>query len=228
MWIWIVMAIFAYWLYKRPGGIARLANDTLKFEVFKELRARGKERESKEIPSIEDMEERFTRRLVASSVSLFAIFLWISWGIGTPWSVLIGMLPAALYATITWKLTKHYREIVLPLYLTLCRMPGARWNPRGKPTKWLRVSKDPGKPIYVRLPKDWHAGAMQVKMVEEIVKQRVPGEWKMTVNRPKFIMVFTPTAAIAVSVGEEMSRAPANVSLDKEEEGAEPIGKSPW
>jgi hypothetical protein len=227
MWIWLGIGIVGYWIWKRPGGIARLANDTLKFEVFKELRARGKERESREIPSIEEMEVKFTRGIIVACVSITVFSSILLWHLMGSSGIPIGLLISALYAVTCVKLTTHTRNVVLPLYLTLCRMPGARWNPRGKPTKWLRVSKDPGKPIYVRLPKDWHAGAMQIKMVEEIVKQRVPGEWKVTVNRPKFIMTFVPTAAIAVSVGEEMDRAPMSVSLDKEE-GIEIGGKSPW
>lgn len=229
MWTIVISALIVFAIWKRPGGIARLANDTLKFEIFKELRARGKERDSKSIPSVEDMEERFTRRIVAGTAVILAIFTAMLWHPLGPWALIVGSIPSASFAAILWRVTSHTRNVVLPLYLTLCRMPGARWDPRGKPTKWIRISKDPGKPIFVRLPKDWHASTMGVKMVEEIVKQRVPGEWKCRVDRPRFLMTFVPTGAIAVTVGDEQERSPVPVDLEKEEFEIPVKGaKSPW
>jgi len=230
-WFFVFGIMFA--LYRlAPKHISSLATDVLKLEWIRELQARGHER-NRDSVTPESVTQRFARKAVAFSVIIGAACMWLisSW----PWYMMLTLGTSVSVASVAvcFRFTRHRRLVVLPLYLTLCRLHGSRWDIGQNPSSFVRVPKKSGKPILIRLPMDWHAGPMQLRMIQEIVTARVPGEWSMDVDYSRFLLTFRPVTTSVVGVEPfEMPVGPTTANpLDKIESEIEEMEyeeMGPW
>lgn len=218
---WLIIAVVFYGAWRLvPKRAAALVGDTLKLEWIRELQERHAERKAGEFPNLEELQRRFAVKVAAWSVVVCAFTLWLSWSLGEPYRYVFALMAGATNAGTMFRVTHHKRMVVLPLYLTLCRIQGNRWDPHSDPEKWLRVPQKEGRPITLRLPMDWHCGAMQQRAIREIVETRVPGRYKVEVLASKFRMVFRPETSSVIPAENPSQEAPSftNVGVSDSEE----------
>ena len=197
----IVIGAILFGLWKLgPRHFSNLGNDVLKLEWIRELQGRAKERASRTVPTAEELSMRFAARVTAGSVIVIAVCLWQLWTLGLAMAMCISVVISAGYAITCFRFTRRYRRVLLPLYLTLCQIPGSRWNAHHSARKWVSVPSTTGRPVRVRLPMDWHMGPMQQRMIQEIVTTRIPGNYTVEVDMGKFLMTFTPEIISVVNV----------------------------
>lgn len=213
---WFVILGIILALYRlAPKHFSSLATDVLKLEWIRELQAKGHERNQASV-SPESVTEKFVRKAVAFGVMFGAACMWLTSSWPLFMQTIFGMTACVGSVAVLFRITRHRRLVVLPLYLTLCRMNGSRWDIDRNPSSYVRVPKKSGKPILIRLPMDWHAGPMQLRMIEEIITARVPGIWTMEVDYSRFLLTFRPvtTSVLAVEPFEMSSRVTTANPLD--------------
>lgn len=229
-WLTIFAVFWGAWKLV-PKHLSSLTGDVLKLEWIRELQARSAER-NKEGFSPEEIQSKFSRRVGVLSVGLGVLMMLLLAFLPISIRAILATIGSVGFAVIAFRITRHRRHVVIPLYLTLCRIPGSRWDATRSPSLYLRIPKKSGKPLTVRLPMDWHAGPMQLREVESIVRSRVPGNWKVDVDAPRFLMKFHPVTTSVVDVGPE-SISTLGISADllsKEQDDVHDIEElgGPW
>lgn len=159
-------------------------------------------KEAKESFDLKRWNRRFTWK-----VSLYSsIFSMMTWTMLTSYIPIVVSAPvavscgAAFWAT-SLRLFARYRTVTAPLYLTLSRVSGSRWDIMDAPMKWVRVWDDE---IRIRLPRDQHTTPVMVRQIQDLVTSRLDGQWTMKADLPRFVLTFSKSQPTPVSVGSSM------------------------
>lgn len=188
---WGILALGAFIWVGRKFRPAHLGDDILKWEIFRHLRFKNAQDAAAHM-SYEDLEKRLWLQITgAFVVSVFMFSLGIlSLGSTLTFALTISLILTTALLLVFVKRSRTYRRITLPLFATLCRIPQSRWDMRARPWNWVKYTEKHGK-LYIRLPKDWHATKLHLKLIAELVNARVPGRWTMSANTASFLLVFT-------------------------------------
>jgi hypothetical protein len=205
MWV-VILGVIAYIAFKVTPG--RILKDVLELEWMRELQSRRNMRPI----TCEALDRKWLRQLTVRSGVLSATL--VVFGMAGFHS-LLGAVLFALAGTVTnvvlsSKRTRHYREVVQPLYLTLCGLPGMLWDTHSPARKWVHVSHQgrSGSVVTVRLPKEWHSSERGVKSIAQVVSSRIPGrEWTTKLETTKFRIVMTEQSITSLAV-DDVSVAP--------------------
>lgn len=214
---WLVIAgvvIVVGRKYIRP---ARLGNDILKLEVFRYLHFKNS-KDAVGSLSYEDLERKTWVRIVSMNLFVFACLFFGLRQIphcGMTFSLVISSLLTLASWVISVRRTKVYRTVTLPLFSTLCLIPGSRWRLNSEPRKWVRVDYKKGK-VFVRLPKDWHATKPSLKLIHDLVNARCRARWTMKADIGNFILVFSQEKEPETILIPESSEPDVNDVLDFE------------
>lgn len=155
-------------------------------------------KEAKESFDLKRWNRRFTWR-----VSLYSSILSLM-----TWTLLASYIPMAASApaaascgAVFWgtslRLFARYRTVTAPLYLTLSRVSGSRWDIMDSPMKWVRVWDDE---IRIRLPRDQHTTPIMLRQIQDLVTSRLEGQWTFSPDLPRFSLTFRRSQPIPVSV----------------------------
>lgn len=222
---WGIAAIAVLIWVGRKLRPAHLGDDILKWEIFRHLRFKNAQDAASHM-TYEDLE----KRLWLQTFSVFTVFVFISllalrslvnsWTISFAISLTLSVLCLLLFV----KRSQTYRQITLPLFATLCRIPQSRWDMRARPWNWIRYRPTQGK-LWIRLPKDWHATKLHLKLIQELVNARLPATWTMDANTSEFLLTFTreTEAETVIVTGNDKETDPEDwVVMEKE------IEDGPW
>jgi hypothetical protein len=200
MWI-VILGVIAYIAFKVTPG--RILKDVLELEWMRELQSRRNMRPM----TCEALDRKWLRQLTVRAsvfgavVAVLALAAFHSLPIG----VLLGSVGGVTTAKLASLRTRHYREVVQPLYLTLCGLPGMLWDTHSPARKWVHVSHQgrSGSVVTVRLPKEWHSSERGVKSIAQCVSSRIPGrEWTTRLETTKFRIVMTEQSITSLAVDD--------------------------
>lgn len=217
--IWGIMALVVIIWVGRKFRPAHLGDDILKWEIFRHLRFRNAADAAAHM-SYEDLEKRLWLQTGAGTTFVFACFTLSVKALGltlTASSMISSVLSLICLIGFLRK-SRTYRQITLPLFATLCRIPQSRWDMRARPWNWVKVNQKHGK-LYIRLPKDWHATKLHLKSIQELVNARVTGHWTMSANTSAFLLTFTRESApeTVVVTGNEKPTFPEDWEITEKE-----------
>lgn len=224
--LWGIAAVVVFIWVGRKLRPAHLGDDILKFELFRRLRYRNAADAAANM-TYEDLEKKLWTQTGVAAVVVFVCTYLTGNALGFTSTESLWTSASILgICGIVWrKSSKTYRQITLPLFATLCRIPQSRWDMRGRPWNWVKVSPKKGK-VWIRLPKDWHATKLQLKSIAELVNARIPGHWTMSVNTSGFLLTFTrevDAETVAVS-GNDTPTLPIDEWIATEKE----VEDGPW
>jgi hypothetical protein len=170
---------------------AHLGNDVLKFQIFNFLRMRNA-REAANDLKYESLERRLWLQISGSIAFVYASSFLSLKDMGLSWMycIVMSLIPSTIFGIMSVRFSRTYRLITLPLFATLCRMPQSRWDMTANPRMWVKVDLKKGRAL-IKLPKDWHAHKAQLKVIQDLIGTRLPGQWKMEADTRKFLLVFT-------------------------------------
>lgn len=164
-----------------------------------ELLHRRNKKELAETYSVKDWSRKALWRITLYGLTIFALGLSIlPWFMPMIVAVLIATIFAASWFAISLRFFARYRMDVVPLYLALTRVSGSRWTPLDSPMKWVRCWPDE---IRIRLPRDQHTTPLMVKQINDLVTSRLRGQWTMRADIPGFLLTFSESRPVPVSVG---------------------------
>lgn len=225
--VWLlVIAGAAVLVFKyRPR---RFGDDVLKLELFRHLRYKNSADAALHM-SYEDLEKRIWNKIYLSAVGVFALtyFGLVSvLKISNSLSLVVALMTGTALLLLSGRRSQTYRQIVLPLYVTLCRMQTARWDMRANASKWIRLDLSKGK-CWIRLPKDWNASKPSLKLIADLVNARLDGHWLMRDDTATFLLTFTrePEPEIIVLPEPDMPITNDMIVMEKETADDE---DSPW
>lgn len=222
---WGILALGAFIWVGRKFRPAHLGDDILKWEIFRHLRYRNSADAAAHM-SYEDLEKRLWLQVTGAYVVFaFTCLLGLMYLASSPiYALTISLTLTTALLLVFVKRSKTYRRITLPLFATLCRIPQSRWDMRARPWNWVRVSPEKGK-LWIRLPKDWHAGRAHLRAIQELVNARVSGVWTMTPDTANFLLTFTreSEAETVIVTGNDKETDPLDwVVMEKD------IEDGPW
>lgn len=225
--IWGLAALAVIIWVGRKFRPAHLGDDILKWEIFRHLRFKNAQDAAAHM-SYEDLEKRLWMQTAGMSVFVFVSFTSIVKVLGGTLteSFLISSVLSVSCLIGFLRKSRNYRRIILPLFATLCRIPQSRWDMRARPWNWVKFTDKHGK-LYIRLPKDWHATKLHLRLIAELVNARVPGHWTMNANTSAFLLTFTregePETVIVSGNGDSDEK-----TLQWEMEDKEVSDNGPW
>lgn len=182
--------VWAAWkLLRKPR---RTLDGLVKAELFNVLRHKASA-DKRETVSAERIERAVRWRINLLGLTVF-VLCFLTVGAVRSFTVPAFMIAcgiATLCHFYAMRSTHQYRTVLVPLYLTLCRIPSATWDPTARPKKWIQLPNRRYNDIVVRLPRDVHASRIMLGQIRDIVTSRVAGEWDMTTDTANFRVQFT-------------------------------------
>lgn len=175
-----------------------------------ELLHRRNKKELAETYSVRDWSVRTLWKVCLYGLAIFFGGLTIfPWFIPMTAAVSLATICAVAWFAISLRFFAKYRADVVPLYLALTRISGSRWTPLDSPMKWVRCWPDE---IRIRLPRDQHTTPLMVKQINDLVTSRLRGQWTMKADIPGFLLTFSESRPVPVSVGTTENTASQTVT----------------
>lgn len=185
------------------GAILILRPKDLLTKIFRveeiELLHRRNKKEIAESYTVKDWSRKTLWR-----ISLYGLTGWCLAITVAPWfmpmtvAVSLATLGVVGWFAFSLRYWQKYRADVVPLYMALTRVSGSRWTPLDSPMRWVRMWPDE---VRIRLPRDQHTTPAMVKQVNDLVMSRLRGQWTAKADIPGFLLTYSVSRPVPVSVG---------------------------
>lgn len=185
------------------GAVLILRPKDLLTKIFRveeiELLHRRNKKEIAESYTVKDWSRKTLWR-----ISLYGLTGWCLAVTVAPWfmpmtvAVSLATLGVVGWFAFSLRYWQKYRADVVPLYMALTRVSGSRWTPLDSPMRWVRMWPDE---VRIRLPRDQHTTPVMVKQINDLVMSRLRGQWTAKADIPGFLLTFSVSRPVPVSVG---------------------------